>query len=123
MATFIKSTGQVTGLVIFSLVINKLTEWTHLPLPGNIVGIVVLFALLHFRIVKLEWIDLGAKWLLAEMLLFFIPPVVGVIEYKELLLANGVQIVVVILLSLLTVMAVTGALAEKLSVFERKRSL
>jgi holin-like protein len=121
MLNFMKSAGQVLCFILYSLIINRLTEALHLPVPGSILGIVLLFALLQLKIIKLEWVDLGSKWLLAEMLLFFIPPVVGVMEYKELMLANGLRIALAILLSILCVMVVTGFLAEKLSTQEGKR--
>lgn len=44
------------------------------PVPGSIVGIGMLFALLKCKIIRLEWIELGSQWLLAEMLLFFLFP-------------------------------------------------
>lgn len=121
MTNILKSACQVLGFIVYSVVINKVAEMLHLPIPGSILGIILLFLMLQFKIIKLEWVDLGSKWLLAEMLLFFIPPVVGVMEYKELMLANGIKIIVVLLLSLLAVMVVTGMLAEKLSAREGKK--
>lgn len=123
MDTVIKGAGQVLMFVVYSLIVNRATEALHLPVPGSIVGIIILFLLLQFNIIKLEWVDLGAKWLLAEMLLFFIPPVVGVMQYKDLMVTNGLRIAAVILLSILAVMVITGLLAEKLSAHEGKRSL
>lgn len=121
MTNILKSIAQIMGFIVYSMLINQLVAWLHLPVPGSILGIVLLFLMLQFKVIKLEWVDLGAKWLLAEMLLFFIPPVVGVMEYKELMLANGLRIAAVILLSILAVMVVTGVLAEKLTAHERKR--
>lgn len=121
MTNILKSIAQIMGFIVYSMLINQLVAWLHLPVPGSILGIVLLFLMLQLKIIKLEWVDLGAKWLLAEMLLFFIPPVVGVMEYKELMLANGLRIAAVILLSILAVMVVTGVLAEKLTAHERKR--
>ncbi|MDF2923248.1 MAG: CidA/LrgA family holin-like protein [Paenibacillaceae bacterium] len=123
MAAFFKVVGQVMCFIVFSILINWITDALHLPVPGSIVGIIILFLLLQFKIVKLEWIDVGSKWLLAEMLLFFIPPVVGVIEYKEMLLDSGLRIAAAIVISILIVMIVTGLLAEKLSGREGKQQL
>lgn len=122
MKHLIKSIVQVLGFIVYSMVINGITEALHLPVPGSILGLVLLFLLLQFKVIKLEWVDLGSKWLLAEMLLFFIPPVVGVVEYKELMLSSGLRIAVAIVSSILAVMVITGLLAEKLSNHEGKRS-
>lgn len=111
---------QVAGLMGFSVLMNRFAAWTHLPLPGSIVGIFVLFLLLQFRIVKLEWIELGATWLLAELLLFFIPAAVGVMNYIPLLEQDGIRILAVVVLSTLIVMVSSGLLAGALS--KRKES-
>ncbi|MNC46666.1 Holin-like protein CidA [compost metagenome] len=121
MKPFLRSIGQVICFILYSMLINAVTAALHLPVPGSIVGIVLLFALLHFKVIKLEWVDLGSKWLLAEMLLFFIPPVVGIVEYKDLMLENGLRIALVIVFSILCVMVITGLIAEKLSAHEGKR--
>lgn len=56
------------GLFIFS---QYLVSWLHLPLPANLVGMVLMLALIVCRIIPLSWVRAGARWLLAEMLLFF----------------------------------------------------
>lgn len=111
---------QVAGLMGFSLFMNRLVVWMHLPIPGSILGIFVLFLLLQFRIVKLEWVELGANWLLAELLLFFIPAAVGVMNYIPLLEQDGIRILAVVILSTLIVMVSSGLLAGALS--KRKES-
>jgi len=111
---------QIAGLMGFSLLMNRLAVWMHLPVPGSILGIFVLFLLLHFRIVKLEWVELGANWLLAELLLFFIPAAVGVMNYIPLLEQDGIRILAVVILSTLIVMVSSGLLAGALS--KRKES-
>ena len=111
---------QIAGLMGFSLLMNRLAVWMHLPVPGSILGIFVLFLLLHFRIVKLEWVELGANWLLAELLLFFIPAAVGVMNYIPLLEQDGMRILAVVVLSTLIVMTSSGLLAGALS--RRKES-
>lgn len=111
---------QVAGLMGFSLLMNRLADWMHLPIPGSILGILALFLLLQFRIVKLEWIELGANWLLAELLLFFIPAAVGVMNYIPLLEQDGIRILAVVILSTLIVMVSSGLLAGTLS--KRKES-
>jgi holin-like protein len=115
MTAWIKGTAQVVFLIAFSWLMNLLMEICHLNIPGSIVGIVVLFVLLQTKLIKLEWIDLGAKWLLAEMLLFFIPSAVGIVQYKDLMLDSGVRILVVVVVSILIVMAGTGLIAENLA--------
>lgn len=70
------------GLFIFA---QYLVSWLHLPLPANLVGMILMLALIVCRILPLQWVRAGARWLLAEMLLFFVPAVVAVVNYAFLL--------------------------------------
>lgn len=74
------------GLFIFA---QYLVSWLHLPLPANLVGMILMLALIVCRILPLQWVRAGARWLLAEMLLFFVPAVVAVVNYAQLLLVDG----------------------------------
>jgi holin-like protein len=108
--------------MIASKMMNELASLLHFPVPGSILGMLIVFALLQAGVIRLEWIDAGAKWLLAEMLLFFIPAAVGVLPYKGLLLGNGLQIAAVILCSTLIVMACAGAVAQGLAKIKERKS-
>ncbi|EGN7014119.1 CidA/LrgA family protein [Salmonella enterica] len=93
------------GLFIFS---QYLVSWLHLPLPANLVGMVLMLALIVCRIIPLSWVRAGARWLLAEMLLFFVPAVVAVVNYAHLLLVDGWRIFSVIAISTLMVLGATA---------------
>lgn len=120
-----KQTGkivfQVLILLLFALLMNGMANLLHLPIPGSILGMVVLFILLQTRIIKLSWIDAGASWLLAELLLFFIPSAVGVMNYFEMMKQDGLSILLVILISTFLVMAVSGLIASIMTKRKEKK--
>lgn len=115
MQAWLKGTVQVLFFVVFSMLMNQLVKVLHLNIPGSILGIGVLFLLLQTKVIKLEWIDIGAKWLLAEMLLFFIPPAVGIIQYQDLIKSSGFRILFAVAASILIVMIAAGLTAERLA--------
>lgn len=106
---------QVTFLSVFVWIGNFLTHALHVNIPGSIVGLLLLFLLLQLKIIPVGWVETGANWLLAEMLLFFIPSAVGVIQYQQLMTLNGWRIALVIVGSTLVVMLCTGLIAEFLN--------
>ncbi|WP_334072267.1 MULTISPECIES: CidA/LrgA family holin-like protein [Paenibacillus] len=106
---------QIAILVLFSLAMNFLAQALHLPIPGSILGIIILFALLKTGVIKLVWIEQGANWLLAELLLFFIPAAVGVMKYIPLLEHDGFRILTVVILSTVTVMVSSGLIAARIA--------
>lgn len=90
-----------------------------IPLPGSIIGLVLLFISLYFKWIKLNWVDTGAKFLTAELLLFFIPSAVGIVNYQNIISFVGVKLIIIILASTLIVMATTGLVAD---FFARKKA-
>lgn len=106
------------GLFVFA---QYLVSWLHLPLPANLVGMVMMLALIVCRVIPLNWIRAGARWLLAEMLLFFVPAVVAVVNYTQLLLVDGWRIFAVIALSTLMVLGATAWVVDKVYRYEMSR--
>ncbi|MEG1210458.1 MAG: CidA/LrgA family protein [Leclercia sp.] len=106
------------GLFVFA---EYLVRWLHLPLPANLVGMVLLFSLILCRVIPLRWVRAGSRWLLAEMLLFFVPAVVAVVNYVQLLLVDGWRIFAVIALSTLMVLGSTAWVVDRVYRFEVSR--
>jgi holin-like protein len=106
---------QVAALMIFSLTMNQLTQWLQWKIPGSILGILVIFILLETHVIRLEWIELGANWLLAELLLFFVPAAVGIMKYIPMLQSDGLRILIVVMISTFIVMISTGFMASRIS--------
>ncbi len=101
---------------------EQLVIWLRLPLPANIVGMLLMLMLIALRVLPLRWVKVGASWLLAEMLLFFIPAVVAVVNYADLLQIDGWRIFVVIAVSTLLVLATTALVVDRLYRFEVARA-
>lgn len=79
----------------------------------------LLLALILLRILPLGWVRDGARWLLAEMLLFFVSAVVAVVNYSQLLRVEGWSIFLVIALS--TALVVDRVYRFELWLARRKR--
>lgn len=99
---------QVLVIHIFLFLAIGIQQLLSIPLPATIIGLFLLFFALLFKIIKLEWVETGANWLMAELLLFFIPSAVGIINYDEILSWQGVNAVFVIGLSTFIVMSSTA---------------
>ncbi|UQY43791.1 CidA/LrgA family protein [Erwinia sp. PK3-005] len=104
---------QVAIYIGLFICAQQLVSWLHLPLPANIVGMLLLLALLALRVMPLKWVKAGGNWLLAEMLLFFVPAVVAVVNYGDLLKTEGWRICVVIALSTMMVLAATALVVDR----------
>jgi holin-like protein len=122
MRNMLKGILQVAALMCFSLLMNQLTHWLQWNIPGSILGILVIFILLETHIIRLEWIEIGATWLLAELLLFFIPAAVGIMKYIPMLQSDGLRILLVVIMSTFIVMVSTGLMASRISKRKEQRA-
>ena len=86
---------------------DVLQKLLNLSVASGVLGFFLLLFLLEMKWLKLAHVEHGANLLLGELLLFFIPPVVGVIQYQDLLFASGWKILLVILISTALVMMVS----------------
>lgn len=88
---------------------------------GNVLGMLILFAVLKLGLVKAETVRPVAKFLLGTMALFFIPFGVGLIESYEVLLENIRAIVIAAVLSTIVVLLTTGHLFQWVARLKSRR--
>lgn len=98
---------QIIIILAIWAIASLLQQIMHLPVASGILGFFILLFLLEVKWLQLEEVENGADLLLGELLVFFIPPVVGVIQYQELLLTSGWKIIAAIAISTFMVMAVS----------------
>jgi holin-like protein len=84
----------------------------HLPLSGGVLGLGVVLALLFSGVLRVDRVKLGAQLLLTEMILFFIPAVVAIVRYQDLLLQSGVKLMALIVIGNACVMFLTAFAVE-----------
>lgn len=103
---------QIGILNIYYYLGVGIVSYLHIPLPGSIVGLLLLALSLIFKVIKVEYIQDGAGFLIGVLTLFFIPATVGVIDYPELLSGTGVLIILAVIASTLISIYVTGVLTQ-----------
>ena len=92
----------------------------HLPLPANLTGMLLLLVCILLGGGQGPVVQCRARWLLAEMLLFFVPAVVAVVNYQELLLQEGWRIMVVLIVSTVLVLGTTALVVDRVYRLELK---
>jgi len=103
-------------VLLLSLVWMAASQLSHrfLPaVPAGVLGMLLVLAGLWSGLLPVDWFRQGARWLLAEMLLFFIPAVVAVVQYPDVILSAGVRLLLVIVASTALVMAATALVVDR----------
>lgn len=101
-------------LLALQFVGEVISKGLSVPIPGNVIGMALMFLALATGLVPLEAIREASELLLSHMALFFIPAGVGVMVYFDLLAEQWLPIVVAMVVSTFVVMAVTGRVAQAL---------
>ena len=108
LAYFAKVIIQIGLLLIFWWIGSLLQQTLNLPVSAGVIGLFLVLIGLVSGVFKLQWIKTGSDFMLAELVLFFIPCVVGLINYKSLFIAEGWQLITAIVLGTLCVMVFTA---------------
>jgi holin-like protein len=103
---------QILLILLFWLAGELIVRATGLALPGPVVGLFLVLTLLASGKLSVLTLRLGAHWFLAEMLLFFVPAVLAVLDHPEFLGLLGLKILVVIVVGTLMIMTVTAAVID-----------
>jgi len=111
---------QVILYGLLFIAAERLVVLLHLPLPANIVGMLMLLLLIVFKVLPLSWVKAGSRWLLAEMLLFFVPAVVAVVNYTQLLMVEGWRILLVITVSTVLTLGATALVVDRVYRLEQR---
>ena len=110
--TFATIAVQVAILWLISCGAHKLVAVTDIPLPGNVVGLLLTFAALCSGRLPIQMIEKGGGVLLRHMSLLFVPFAAGIGEYAPLLTAHGPAIGTALGFSAAVGYAVTGWVAQ-----------
>ncbi|WP_397454027.1 CidA/LrgA family protein [Pseudomonas sp. NA-150] len=109
LARLFSELGILLAIYLFG---GQLAAWLHWPIPGGVIGLALLLLAFALGWVKPAALQLGAGLLLAEMLLFFIPALMSLLDYGALMRNEGWRIMLVIGVSTLLVMVVTACTVE-----------
>lgn len=99
---------------------ESLRQRFDLPVPGSVLGLGAMLALLLARIVRVESFRQGARWLLGEMLLFFVPAAMALLDHPEFLSVTGLKLLAVVAVGTLLVMGTTALAVEACFLLSRR---
>ena len=86
----------------------------NIPIAGNIIGMLLIFLALFFKIIKLEDVKPASDFLVKYLVVFFIPYGVGLMVYANIIAAYWIPVSVAVILSTLLSLYATGAIYQKL---------
>ena len=110
LAKVVLQVGVLSAIWVAMEAVRQHFGWS---LPAGLIGFGLLALGLFTGVVKTQWLQAGTNWLMAEMLLFFVPAMLVVTEYPDLIRHQGLRILAVIVISTACVMAVTALAVDR----------
>jgi holin-like protein len=102
-------------LIVLQLIGESIVQVSGLPVPGAVVGLVLLYAILAWRGDVSEELSRTSGFLLQNLGVLFVPAGVGVIAYLPLIAAQWGDILLVLIVSACSTIAITGLVVKRLS--------
>jgi holin-like protein len=122
MRTLITIAIQIVALLVINGVGYTLAAALQLPLPGNLLGMLLLLSLLATGLVPLRWVESSASVLIRHLGFFFVPITVGLMSLGELFLDNGVAILITLVVSAVIGIGVAGFSSQRLTARRDRRA-
>ena len=103
---------QFMIILVFSFIGEAISNLLHLPVPGSIIGLVLLFLALEFKLIRLRHIDVVGNFLLNNMTILFLPAAVGIMEKFNDIKNYLLPITIIILGAIFLNVAVIGFVVQ-----------
>lgn len=105
----LKELSIIFGILFVGEFINK---FFALVLPGNVIGMMLLFFLMLSGVIKLKDIEKVSDFLLNNLTVLFIPAGVGIMKHYNLLQGKVIEFILVVFVSTVLVMVFTGYIVQ-----------
>ena len=106
---YVKQIGIVLGITMVGEILYRVLP---LPVPAGVYGLFIMLAALMSGAVKLESVEGTGNFLMDTMTMMFIPATVGIVECIAEIKAVLIPFLVIIAVSTVLVMIVTGRMAQ-----------
>lgn len=102
---YLKQFAIILSVYFVAIVINKF--FIH-SIPSTVIGMLILFLLLNFNLIKLKSIKEFSDFMLLNLAFFFIPPGVTLLTTWDILKDNLFKILFIVIITTFITMIITG---------------
>ena len=104
------------AIILAALALGKgIAALLPFAFPGSILGMLLLFLLLNFQLIKLHWVLPAGGLLLRHMALLFVPVAVGLLAYLDVVMHSWLAILLNVFLGIAPILLVVGRLYQRMN--------
>lgn len=114
--------AQVGLLWFMSWLGHQVVAFLHLPMPGNVAGLLLTFLALTGGVLPIRFVELASALFVRNLPVFFVPLAIGFVTQGHLIAAHGFAVLAILVASAAVGFAVTGRVAQFVSGLQRNRN-
>lgn len=114
---------QLFWILCFSFLGEAISILFHLSIPGSVIGMLLLFAALHLKWLKMEQIELVGNFLKDNLAILFVPLGVGVMTYFNVIRNSWWIFLIIMILSTVFTLGFVGWTVQILKRGSEQRSV
>ncbi|WP_010078027.1 CidA/LrgA family protein [Liquorilactobacillus mali] len=99
--------GIYSAILFVSNIISSLFP-ASTPVPTPVIGLIILYSLLTFKIIKIEWVESLGAFLISIIGFLFVPSGISLAANLDIMKTAGVQLVLVVFFSTIILLVVTA---------------
>lgn len=103
---------EIFWIFLFSFIGEGLAFMAPLPVPGSVIGMLLLFGALQIEWIKIEEVEGAGNWLVNNMALFFVPAGIALMTNFNLLQTIWWQVILIVLLSTAFMIVTVGWIVQ-----------
>ncbi|MGC9313429.1 MAG: CidA/LrgA family protein [Sediminispirochaetaceae bacterium] len=103
------------GIILLIFFLGETIHFIGIPLPGSVIGMLLLTAGLASGVIRRKWIAGTADFLLRNLSFFFVPAGVGIMAHTELFQTYWFEICFAVLFSFVLVLGSVGVFRQLLT--------
>ncbi|EGU31472.1 CidA/LrgA family protein [Vibrio scophthalmi] len=112
--TFLKYAVSMGLIFLCLLAGTNIQQLVGTSIPGSIIGMLLLFALMASGLVSSDWVKPSANLFIRYMILLFVPISVGLMEHFDTLIHNALPILASAVGGTLIVLVTLGLFLDRL---------
>lgn len=112
----VKVIMQLFWIILFSLIgeVLSLILMPIVSIPASVIGMVLLFLALHFKVLKMSQVEEVGTWLTDNMAILFVPAGVGLMTNFDVLAESWLQLLIIMFVTTLAMMVFVGKIVQTL---------
>lgn len=113
--------NQFCIILLFSVIGEGLRVFLHLPVPGSIIGILLLFAAFETKLIDAKKIEPTCEFLLNNLTILFVPAGVGLMKYYGAIQYTWPILLGIVVVCVVTTLVIVGKTTEFMEAILAKR--